>query len=84
MTDMTWAAFHKMTCTRLGVIATHARLAYRLYVDGYSDEVSLTVLLDGHGWHEVVIKIAEGFQYSNDVELEVLDVNYAVSSILAF
>ena len=63
---------------------TCARLAYRLYVDGYSDAVGLRVLLDEHGWHEVVDKIGEGFLYSDDVELEILDVNHAVSSVLTF
>jgi hypothetical protein len=82
MTDMTWGAFQKMTCARLDVDATHARLAYRLYVDGSSDASGLRVLLDEHSWHEVVNKIGEGYLYSDDLELEILDVNNAVSSTL--
>jgi hypothetical protein len=67
MTDMTWGAFQKMTCARLDVS---------------SDASGLRVLLDEHSWHEVVNKIGEGYLYSDDLELEILDVNNAVSSTL--
>lgn len=73
-----------MVCTRLGVHATRAQLAYRLYTDGYSEADGLTRLLNETTWHKAMVDVGEQFAYSNDVELEILDVNNAVSSILTF
>jgi hypothetical protein len=83
MTDMKWKTFQKVVCRRLHLDATHAQLAYRLYVDGISEADALTGLVNEKGWHRLIDEIGEEFTYSNDVELEILDVNNAVSSTVA-
>lgn len=80
MTNMTWKTFRQVAYRRLGLDTAHARLAYRLYVDGYSEPGALTGLVNENGWHKLIDDIGEEFTYSNDVELEILDVNNAVSS----
>jgi len=75
MTDMMWKTFQQV-----GLDATCAWLAYRLYVDGYSEADALTGLVNENGWHKVMDDIREEFTHGDDVELEIMDVNHAVSS----
>jgi hypothetical protein len=84
LTDISWNAFHCLVCTRLGVDATRAQLAYRLYTDGYSEADSLTRLVNKKDWRKATIDVGKEFAHSNDVEVEILDVNNAVKSILTF
>ena len=71
-----------MVCTHLGVDATRAKLAYRLYTDGYAD--GLTCLANKNDWRKATIDVGKEFAHSNDIEVEILDVNNAVKPILTF
>ena len=73
-----------MVCTRLGVNAKDARLAYRLYTAGYSKADALTRLVNKRDWRKAMIDVGREFTLSNDTEVEILDVNNAVKSILTF
>jgi hypothetical protein len=69
-----------MIYTHLNVDPARAKLAYRVYVDGYS-AAALTPLTDAGDWHRAMDKVGSEFENSFDVELEVLDVNNAVSVV---
>ena len=80
MSDMVWGAFRQVIYTYLDVDPACAKLAYRVYIDGYST-VALTPLTNAGDWCRAIDKVGAEFENSIDVELEVLDVNNAVSAI---
>jgi hypothetical protein len=82
LTEMSWDAFRQEACTQLDADATRVQLAYRLYTDGYSKADGLTRLVNENDWNSVMAYVGKEFEYSNDVELEILDVNNTVSSFL--
>jgi hypothetical protein len=73
-----------MVCICLGVDAKCAWLTYRLYTDGYSRVDGLMCLVNKRDRCKAIIDVGREFALSNDVELEILDVNNAVKFILTF
>ena len=82
LTEMSWDAFHQEACTQLDANATRVQFAYRLYTNGYSKADGLTCLVNENDWRDVMAYVGKEFEHSNDVELEILDVNNTVSSFL--
>jgi len=80
MTDMMWKTFQQVAHRCPGLDATRTQLTCRLYMDGYSEADALTGLVNENSWHKVMDNIGEEFTYGKDVELEIMDVNHAISS----
>ena len=78
LSEMIWEDFRDMMHRHLDVDAGQAQLGCRVYVDGYAN-TSIRLLAGSDDWVEVMDQVGREFAVSNDVELEVLEVNGAVS-----
>jgi hypothetical protein len=79
MSDIPWVNFWKVICQHMIIDPEDAHFVYQIYVDGYPEGL-VSHLRNKEDWRKAMQAAGGVFDLSNDVELEVLDMNSKASS----